>query len=1100
MSTKSYASKLPRFFKSDVCRSRFPHRQAWCRLYWQMPGGLLMLSFCLLAAAAHATLIGPVFPPPLGVNFSESGTTNDGGIGMSGGKTFSFNNTDLAAYDPVYWGVSNNGVELSFVSSAYSGPGEVMTFSPGQSSLNGGTLMWTGTTVLPSVIYGSVTVNTRCRMVLNQPAVSAASAGLPANVGGVVAVSSAALAWQSTMYFEVQDSLNLLGQGTGAWVPALSFFNAGHTAQGSSSYTSFTAGFWYVNTPPTISNLSPTIYVSPGVTSGLNGFNVNDVETPATLLGVAATSDNQAILPNSDINVGGSGSSRYLTLLTTAGVAGTAHVTVTVTDSDGGSTSQQITVISDTPPTISPIPNQFAQLNSVIGPISFTIGDAETPASSLTLSAASSNPSLVPVANVTFGGSGSNRTVTVTPANDQYGTSTIGVIVSDGLLTTETTFTVTINDRPDLNRNTSLKLNQGAAVTITTNMLYAVDGEYGPSGLIFTIAPGGVGGPPLLGALQKSGVTLTNGSTFTLADVINNAIAYTNYGSCGTNDSFQAGLTNAGGGVWSNNGYSVFNFPINIMLTDAPPIAVNGTVAVGMGGTLSTNLFATDPDCLDSALTFSVVTPPGKGTLTSFNPSNGDFTYVATSGQSGLDTFTFQVSDGTYLAIQAGIETVNIEHLPPVAYPLTLQTYSGAAVAGLGSATDPNLPSPPLTFAVAGNGTKGVAVITNSATGGFIYTPNPGRFGQDVFTYTASDGVSNSAPVAVTAFIQPQYALPGDLLVSDAGVAALFLINTNGDVGLLSSNNFIANPSGVAWESHGTVLVADRNNGLLRINPADGTQIILVSHAQLPYPIGVAVEKTGDILVADIRAGIMRFGGAGNLITNFPPGLLVAPAGLTVDTNGQIFASDAGFFVGNAATNKIVSIDPVSLIQTLITTNLPFLSSPVGLAMEPSGNLLSVQYAGNALVQVSYPGGVQTVVSTNGGLHSPIGVATDPAGDVFVENLSSASILQINPTNGGQTLITAGAPLTVPFGIGVAGTPLPLSIASFDTNGTGSYQLKFTDATATSYSILESTNLLTPVANWTVLGTAVETSPGQYLFTNLPVSKIGDNFYRIRVP
>ena len=44
----------------------------------------------------------------------------------------------------------------------------------------------------------------------------------------------------------------------------------------------------------------------------------------------------------------------------------------------------------------------------------------------------SSNPALVPAANIVFGGSGANRTVTITPAANQSGTATITLTVTDG--------------------------------------------------------------------------------------------------------------------------------------------------------------------------------------------------------------------------------------------------------------------------------------------------------------------------------------------------------------------------------------------------------------------------------------------------------------------------------------------------------------------------------------------------------------------------------------------------------------------------------------------------------------------------------------------
>jgi hypothetical protein len=76
--------------------------------------------------------------------------------------------------------------------------------------------------------------------------------------------------------------------------------------------------------------------------------------------------------------------------------------------------------------------------------LNFTIGDIETAAGSLTLSGGSSNPTLIPNGNIVFGGSGANRTVTVTPATGQSGTATITVTVSDGVLTTNEVFDVTV--------------------------------------------------------------------------------------------------------------------------------------------------------------------------------------------------------------------------------------------------------------------------------------------------------------------------------------------------------------------------------------------------------------------------------------------------------------------------------------------------------------------------------------------------------------------------------------------------------------------------------------------------------------------------------
>src|SRR5205823_5329256 len=81
------------------------------------------------------------------------------------------------------------------------------------------------------------------------------------------------------------------------------------------------------------------------------------------------------------------------------------------------------------PPTISAIPDA----DLIVGTpatAGFTVGDAETPAGQLTVTASSSNTGVVPNGNVTLGGSGANRTITVNAA--AAGTADITVTVTDG--------------------------------------------------------------------------------------------------------------------------------------------------------------------------------------------------------------------------------------------------------------------------------------------------------------------------------------------------------------------------------------------------------------------------------------------------------------------------------------------------------------------------------------------------------------------------------------------------------------------------------------------------------------------------------------------
>jgi alpha-glucosidase len=58
----------------------------------------------------------------------------------------------------------------------------------------------------------------------------------------------------------------------------------------------------------------------------------------------------------------------------------------------------------------------------------------------------------------------------------------------------------------------------------------------------------------------------------------------------------------------------------------------------------------------------------------------------------------------------------------------------------------------------------------------------------------------------------------------------------------------------------------------------------------------------------------------------------------------------------------------------------------------------------------------------------------------------------------------------------------------------------FTNAPGAPFTVLASTNLSLPLTNWTVLGPAVESPPGNYQFTHLAASNAPRYFYRLRSP
>ncbi|MBS0632828.1 MAG: pre-peptidase C-terminal domain-containing protein [Verrucomicrobia bacterium] len=209
--------------------------------------------------------------------------------------------------------------------------------------------------------------------------------------------------------------------------------------------TSFTLTVKAVNTAPTISAIAAQT-VTVGTVAGPLAFTVGDAETAATGLTVTAASSNLTLVPVANIALSGADTARTVTVTPAAGQTGSATITLTV--SDGAlktATAFVLTVnAANTAPTISAIPNQTVLVSTSSNTLAFTIGDAETAATSLTLTATSSNTTLVAANKITLGGSGAARTVTVTPTVKVTGTSTITLTVSDGTLKTSSSFVVTV--------------------------------------------------------------------------------------------------------------------------------------------------------------------------------------------------------------------------------------------------------------------------------------------------------------------------------------------------------------------------------------------------------------------------------------------------------------------------------------------------------------------------------------------------------------------------------------------------------------------------------------------------------------------------------
>ena len=140
-----------------------------------------------------------------------------------------------------------------------------------------------------------------------------------------------------------------------------------------------------------------------------------------------------------------------------SGVGGDAILDVELqddggTDNGGVDTSATVSLtltVLNTLPVISAVSNEVFDEDNSSSVITFTVSDAETAANALVMSATSSDESIIQISGIQFSGTGTNRTVQVTPVADQNtaisGDVVITLIVDDGSNTSETSFNVSIN-------------------------------------------------------------------------------------------------------------------------------------------------------------------------------------------------------------------------------------------------------------------------------------------------------------------------------------------------------------------------------------------------------------------------------------------------------------------------------------------------------------------------------------------------------------------------------------------------------------------------------------------------------------------------------
>jgi gliding motility-associated-like protein len=461
-----------------------------------------------------------------------------------------------------------------------------------------------------------------------------------------------------------------------------------------------------VNDAPTASNQSVTVVEDTPKSITLTGNDVDGdvltfiVQNPPTRGTLSGTAPNLTYTPN--LNYNGSDS---FTFIVNDGTVNSATATVFIT----------VTPVSD-PPVADD--QSVSTQEDVQLSITLTGSDPDGDALTFIVVSGPSNGVL----------SGTVPNLTYSPNLDYFGSDSFTFKVNDGSNDSNiatVSITVTPDNDPPIadNQNVTYDFNTPKVITLTGS---DVDGDP----ITFTVLT-----QPANGVLSGTAPNLT----------------YTpNTGFTGS-DSFTF-VVNDG-----NLDSDVATVSLNMApITNNDPVANDQSATVTEDVPKSIMLTASDVD--GDPLTYTIVSGPTNGALSG---SGANRTYTPSLNYNGSDSFTFKVNDGT---VDSNIATVSITVTPvndaPVAHAQSVTTQEDVEKTIILTGSD--VEGSPLTFVIVTPPSKGTLTDLGGSGASQKYTPALNYTGSDSFTFRVNDGSLNSNIATVSITITP---------VNDAPVA-----------------------------------------------------------------------------------------------------------------------------------------------------------------------------------------------------------------------------------------------------------------------------------------------------------------------------------------
>ena len=451
---------------------------------------------------------------------------------------------------------------------------------------------------------------------------------------------------------------------------------------------------------------------------------------------------------------------------------------------------------------------------------------------------------------------------------------------------------------------------------------------------------------------------------------------------------------------------------------------------------------------------------------------------------------------------------------------------------------------------------------TGSTTVVFSYDANPGAtrsaaltIGGQTLTVTQA-GSTYVAAGTLTALVSSGLRFPDGVAVDGAGNVYIADSYHSAIKEWTPDNNTVSTlvPSGLdspkllAVDGAGNVYIADTYNYAIKEWIAAGNTVTTLVSSGLADPNGVAVDGAGNVYIGDSgHSAIKEWTPANNTVNTLVSSGLNYPMGVAVDVAGNVYFSD---------NNAIGEWTPANNIVTTLVSSV--LNNPTGIAVEGAGNVYIADTYNNAIEE--WTPANNNLTTLVGGLNAPEAVAVDGVGNVYIADTFNEEIEElprafVDPTprlEGGaagsdslpvvlpatDNLLAPFAPVSSQSWLTITGITNGVVSFSFPANTSGSnrsanitllgqsiavtqaapiigtppaltaarmlgggvLQFAFTNTPGASFTVLCSANLSLPLTNWTVAGTATNTTPGQFQFTSQPATNAPQLFYTVRSP